>query len=74
MLACSQSFVRPPQTVRFFTIMCLFSSDVKKEMDDLSITMKNFEARVGFAKNLETMSAVSHITAIRLTDETFYTT
>lgn len=54
--------------------MCLFSSDVKKEMDDLSITMKNFEARVGFAKNLETMSAVSHITASRLTDETLYTT
>lgn len=30
---------------------------VKRELDDLSKTMKNFEARVGFAKNLETMSA-----------------
>ncbi|XP_072241550.1 unconventional prefoldin RPB5 interactor 1 [Leuresthes tenuis] len=30
---------------------------VKKELDDLSVTMKNFEARVGFAKDLEAMSA-----------------
>ncbi|XP_076589489.1 unconventional prefoldin RPB5 interactor 1 [Chaetodon auriga] len=30
---------------------------VKSELDDLSKTMKNFEARVGFVKNLETMSA-----------------
>uniref|UniRef100_UPI0037E7088E unconventional prefoldin RPB5 interactor 1 n=1 Tax=Semicossyphus pulcher TaxID=241346 RepID=UPI0037E7088E len=29
---------------------------VKREMDDLSKTMKNFEARVGFAKDLETIS------------------
>lgn len=29
---------------------------VKQELDDLSKTMKNFEARVGFAKDLETMS------------------
>ncbi|KAM3609685.1 uncharacterized protein V6R79_018505 [Siganus canaliculatus] len=31
---------------------------VKKELDDLTKTMKNFEARVGFAKNLENMSAI----------------
>lgn len=49
--------------------MLLFSADVKKELDDLSMTMKNFEARVGFAKNLETMSAVSCITTSRLTDK-----
>ncbi|XP_068169880.1 unconventional prefoldin RPB5 interactor 1 [Antennarius striatus] len=30
---------------------------VKGELDDLSKTMKNFETRVGFVKNLETMSA-----------------
>ncbi|XP_045893321.1 unconventional prefoldin RPB5 interactor 1 isoform X2 [Micropterus dolomieu] len=30
---------------------------VKNEIDDLSKTMKNFEARVGFAKDLETISA-----------------
>ncbi|KAM9351586.1 unconventional prefoldin RPB5 interactor 1 [Symphorus nematophorus] len=30
---------------------------VKSEIDDLSKTMKNFEARVGFAKDFETMSA-----------------
>ncbi|XP_030281675.1 unconventional prefoldin RPB5 interactor 1 [Sparus aurata] len=30
---------------------------VKKELDDLSKTMKNFEARVSLAKNLESMSA-----------------
>ncbi|XP_017274581.1 unconventional prefoldin RPB5 interactor 1 [Kryptolebias marmoratus] len=30
---------------------------VRKELDDLSKTMKNFEARVGFAQNLETLSA-----------------
>lgn len=30
---------------------------VRSEMDDLSKTMKNFEARVGFVKNLETMSS-----------------
>lgn len=30
---------------------------VKNELDDLSKTMKNFEARVGFAKDLETISA-----------------
>ncbi|GLD60715.1 unconventional prefoldin RPB5 interactor 1 [Lates japonicus] len=30
---------------------------VKCELDDLSKTMKNFEARVGFAKDLETISA-----------------
>ncbi|XP_035520930.1 unconventional prefoldin RPB5 interactor 1 [Morone saxatilis] len=29
---------------------------VKSELDDLSKTMKNFEDRVGFVKNLETMS------------------
>ncbi|KAM9375400.1 unconventional prefoldin RPB5 interactor 1 isoform 2-T2 [Pholidichthys leucotaenia] len=29
----------------------------KKEMDDLTKTMKNFEARVGFAKDLESISA-----------------
>lgn len=31
---------------------------VKSELDDLSKTMKNFEARVGFVKNLETMSSI----------------
>ncbi|KAM9753181.1 unconventional prefoldin RPB5 interactor 1 [Menidia menidia] len=30
---------------------------VKKELDDLAVTVKNFEARVGFAKDLESMSA-----------------
>nr|XP_046250038.1 unconventional prefoldin RPB5 interactor 1 isoform X2 [Scatophagus argus] len=30
---------------------------VKSELDDLSKTVKNFEARVGFAKDFETMSA-----------------
>ncbi|XP_013872010.1 unconventional prefoldin RPB5 interactor 1 [Austrofundulus limnaeus] len=30
---------------------------VRKELDDLSKTMTNFEARVGFAKSLETLSA-----------------
>ncbi|XP_069561347.1 unconventional prefoldin RPB5 interactor 1 [Brachyistius frenatus] len=30
---------------------------VKNELDDLSKTMKNFEARVGFVKDLETISA-----------------
>ncbi|TKS73187.1 Zinc finger protein 536 [Collichthys lucidus] len=30
---------------------------VKNELEDLTKTMKNFEARVGFAKNLETMTA-----------------
>ncbi|XP_041853658.1 unconventional prefoldin RPB5 interactor 1 [Melanotaenia boesemani] len=30
---------------------------VKKELDELSMTMKSFEARVGFAKDLETMLA-----------------
>ncbi|XP_008299359.1 unconventional prefoldin RPB5 interactor 1 [Stegastes partitus] len=30
---------------------------VKNELDDLSKTMKNFETRVGFAKDLETISA-----------------
>lgn len=70
MLACSQSFVR----LHILIIMRLFSADVMKEMDDLSMTMKNFETRVGFVKNLETMSAVSHITASRLTDEILCTT
>lgn len=30
---------------------------VKKELDELSLTMKNFESRVSFAKDWETMSA-----------------
>lgn len=42
-----------------------FSADVKNEIDDLSKTMKNFEARVGFAKDLETISAVCCITTSR---------
>uniref|UniRef100_A0A4W6ES39 URI1 prefoldin like chaperone n=1 Tax=Lates calcarifer TaxID=8187 RepID=A0A4W6ES39_LATCA len=41
---------------------------VKCELDDLSKTMKNFEARVGFAKDLETISAVCCITTHHLTD------
>lgn len=51
-------------------MMCLFffSADVKKELDDLSKTMKNFEARVSLAKNLESMSAVRCFTTSRLTD------
>lgn len=40
----------------------LFCADVKKELDDLSLTMKNFKSRVSFAKDLETMSEVSCIT------------
>ncbi len=39
-------------------LTCLFSADVKSELDDLSKMMKNFEARVGFAKDLESMSLV----------------
>lgn len=46
-----------------------FSADVKRELDDLSTTVKNFEARVGFAKDLETISAVCCITTGRLTDQ-----
>lgn len=42
--------------------MHLLSADVKKELDDLSKTMKNFEARVELAKDLETISAVCCIT------------
>lgn len=42
--------------------MHLLSTDVKNELDGLSKTIKNFEARVGFAKNLETISAVCCIT------------
>lgn len=34
------------------------SADVKRELDDLSKTMKNFETRVEFTKDLETASAV----------------
>lgn len=45
--------------------MCLFSADVKEELDDLSITMKNFEARVEFTKNLENLS-VSCVTTRHL--------
>lgn len=50
-------------------IMHLFFSltDVKRELDDLSKTMKNFEARVGFTKDLETVSAVCCITIGHLT-------
>lgn len=55
--------------MHILVIMLLFSADVKKELDDLSMTMKNFEARVGFAKNWETVSAVSCITTSRLTDK-----
>lgn len=40
-------------------IVHLFCADVQKELDDLSLTMKNFESRVSFAKDLEAMSAVS---------------
>lgn len=40
----------------------LFLTDVKSELDNLSKTMKNFEARVGFAKDLETISSVCCIT------------
>lgn len=46
----------------------LFCADVKKELDELSLTMKNFESRVSFAKDLETMSAVSS----RVTMTVFY--
>ncbi|XP_072290919.1 unconventional prefoldin RPB5 interactor 1 isoform X2 [Eucyclogobius newberryi] len=38
---------------------------VKHELDDLTKTMKNFEARVGFAKDIETMSVVSDYVDIR---------
>lgn len=57
--------------INVFMMMCLFfffSADVKKELDDLSKTMKNFEARVSLAKNLESMSAVRCFTTSRLTD------
>ena len=58
--------------INVFMMMCLFcffslSADVKKELDDLSKTMKNFEARVSLAKNLESMSAVRCFTTSRLT-------
>lgn len=48
--------------MHILTIMRLFSADVKSELDDLSKTIKNFEARVGFAKDLENISAVCCIT------------
>ena len=44
-------------------------ADVKSEMDDLSKTMKNFEARVGLTKDLENISSVCCVTASLLTDE-----
>ncbi len=50
-------------------IMHRFPADVNSELDDLSKTMKNFEARVGFAKDWETISAVCCITTSHLTDE-----
>lgn len=43
----------------------LFFSDVQKELDDLSLTMKNFESRVSFAKDLEAVSAVSACCSMR---------
>lgn len=71
---CQLVFVSLPQPLWkhilvIVLIKHLFPADVKKELDDLSMTMKNFEARVGFAKNLETMSSVSC-----LTDEVLHNT
>lgn len=51
-----------PSEVHSLMKMHLLSTDVKNELDGLSKTIKNFEARVGFAKNLETISAVCCIT------------
>lgn len=39
-----------------------FSTDVTSEVDGLTKTMKNFETRVGLAKDLETMSSVCCLT------------
>lgn len=56
-------------SLRAFSWQCsFFSTDVKSELDNLSKTMKNFEARVGFTKDLETISAVCCITLIFLAD------
>lgn len=55
--------------MHILTIMYLFPADVKHELDDLTKTMKNFEARVGLAKDLETISSVCCITTSRLPDE-----
>lgn len=64
-------FVSLPPTLWMHVLMIMhrFSADVKSELDDLSKTMKSFEARVGFAKDLETISAVCCITTSRLTGE-----
>lgn len=48
----------------FLIIAHLFCADVKKELDELSLTVKNFESRVSFAKDWETMSAVSSCVTI----------
>lgn len=50
-------------------MILFFPADVKHELDDLAKTMKNFETRVGFVKDLETISAVCCITTQGLTDE-----
>lgn len=42
---------------------------MEKELDDLSKTKKNFEARAGLAKDLESMSAVCCISASCLADD-----
>lgn len=63
------AFVAQLQRVLVLIKMHLFPTDVRKELDGLSKTTKNFEARVGFAKNLETLSAVRYISASSLTHQ-----
>lgn len=63
-------FVSLPPTLcmHFHDNALLFLTDVKSELDNLSKTMKNFETRVGFAKDLETISSVCCITLSLVTD------
>lgn len=55
--------------MRVLIIAHLFCADVKKELDELSLTVKNFESRVSFAKDLETMTTVSGFTDGAKVDE-----
>lgn len=55
--------------IMYLLFFLSLSSDVKRELDDLSKTIKNFEARVGLVKDLETMSSVRSIASSCFTDE-----
>lgn len=62
----------PPIVSMHFDFSLFFFADVKHELDDLSKTMRNFEARVGFTKDLETISAVCCNAIGRLTHHTLH--